>query len=908
LPLLFVVLIPTPWELAGERWYGYDTTVALPLLITLLISLAYVELAFTTRRSRQRLQAGHLWQPNDSLAALAVGAVLVFTKFSSTPLPYISGDDYHFGENLLPYWTLSDGALPFIDHVPAHGLMNYLPGLFANLFFDGSAGTYNAAMNLAAAGFLLLAYWLLARAIGVLPALLALLLMPLDIEIRRTVQFAFTAVLCVLAEPRLRLRPSVWLVAWGVLGFSAFLYVSGQGALLIIATFPLALWMLYRAFREEPKRLGYTVLSVLAVAGVLLLTTDVLPIVWGALRYGLENSAVYEAAYAVPWADRFYDTRPLNRWLWETLRVSWLFVAALAVVLTVRTLLGQSLEQASVGKEDEKDEQDNNNRASASVNNHMLSAQSRLLFVSVPIALLLLLLIPYALGRIDQGFSRAGVISAWSMSTLLPLMLIRAFPKHVPTVLLVTTLAGGLLIQSNLGVATRPARFLRIAAHANDVSQVTLTAGEEVGLPRLGTVILAERDLHRLRNLDAVLSQVVRDGETYLDMTNRNAHYFYLDKQPPIEVGALYNLPNSAQQARAVRELAENPPPIVLAQARNISHDGGSNALRAHLIYRFVVENYLPIEIGQHIFMVRPDRYNWLEKYLERSTETPLQLADHNEEDAWQNGVRIAEEEDAQAAVVLENDIVTVAPGDVLLFASGERVVARVDEQTLWLEGAPLDPVRDGYPNDVPVRLQETSTETRLALLDEVFRQADLRRLPIAWADAYESLQSQLVPVLDLDAEGIVQLRGDTDFFAPNQYLITGTDPGVTYYFPAQDIAAREAGILRFDFTCFTDTPVEPQLEIFFSGDDMPDPKSSMRALVTPRNGTMLVPLDAYPRWLRLEHAKQIRFDVTVQNPGDELCDGFEVSNVQLYQRRSVRELDALQAPLFNVDRMSATP
>jgi hypothetical protein len=921
LPLLYVVLIPTPWELAGERWFGYDTTVALPLLITVIISLAYAELATKARRSWDRLQQGELWQPNESLAALAIGAVLVFIKFSSIALPYISGDDYHFGENLLPYWTLTDGALPFIDHVPAHGLMNYLPGLFANLFFDGSAGTYNAAMSLAAAGFLLLGYWLLARAIGVLPALLAFLLMPLDIEIRRTVQFAFTAVLCLLAEPRLRVRPSVWLVAWGVLGFSLFLYVSGQGSLLIIATFPLALWMLYRAFREEPKRLGYTVLGVLAVVGVLLTATDLLPIVWGALRYGLENSAVYEAAYAVPWADRFYDTRPLNRWLWEVLRVSWLFVAALAVVLTVRTLVWQSFGQTSLTGEENNEQagdnvDDNNvedsnigdNVANVDTKKSTLSAQSTLLFVSVPIALLLLLLIPYALGRIDQGFSRAGVISAWSMSTLLPLLLIRAFPKRLPTILLITTLAGGLLIQSNLGVATRPARLLRIASYAIDTSSVTLTNGEDIGLPRLGTVIMAERDLHRLRNLDAVLSQVVRDGETYLDMTNRNAHYFYLGMEPPIEVGALYNLPNSAQQARAVRELAENPPPIVLAQARNISHDGGSNALRAHLVYRFVVENYIPIAIGQHIYMVRPDRYSWLEKYLERTTNTPLQLADVDEEGAWQNGVRVSEEADAPVAVMLKRDIVTVAPGDTLLFASGARTVARVEEQTLWLEGAPLDPVRDGYPNDVGVRLQQANDESRLALLDEVFRQANLRRLPIAWADAYDSLQSELVPVLDLDAEGIVQLRGNTEFFAPNQYLVSGTDPGVTYYFPAQDIAARDAGILRFDFTCFTDRPVEPQLEIFFSGDDMPDPKSSMRALITPRNGTMLVPLDAYPRWLRLEHAKQIRFDVTRATLDSELCDGFEVSNVQLYQRRSVRELDVLQAPLFDVGRVSAVP
>ncbi|MEM6429482.1 MAG: hypothetical protein AAF708_09610, partial [Deinococcota bacterium] len=919
LPLLFVVLIPTPWELNGERWFGYQTTFALPIFITLLISAAYTELAFRVNRNVKQL-GEPTFNPGDSLSMLATGSILILMKFSSIALPYVSGDDYHFGENLLPWWTLQDaGAVPFVDYVPAHGLMNYLPGLFANLFFDGTAGTYNAAMVLAAACFLLVAYVLLARAIGILPAFMALLLMPLDIEIRRTVQFAFTATLCLLSERWLRHRPSVWLVLWGTLGLKLFLFVSGQGALLILATLPLALWMFYRAIRVEPKKLGYAVLGIAVVGAGLLLTTDLLAMIWGALRYGLENSAVYEAAYAVPWADRFNDTRPLNRWLWEVLRISWLFVAALAVVITVRTLtsraeaITKSSPQPDGSGTQEADSLNQN--TSASPQTQLADKRAALLFVSIPIALLLLLLIPYALGRIDRGLSRAGIISAWSMSTLLPLLLVRAFPKYLPTILLVTTLTGGLLIQSNLGVATRPARLLRIASYAIDTADVTLTDASELGLPRLGTVIMAERDLARLQNVHATLSQVVRPGETYLDLSNRNAHYFYFGMLPPIESGAIYNLPNSEQQARAVEDLVENPPPIVLAQARNIAHDGGSNALRAHLIYRFVLENYMPMQLGQQVYMVRPDRYALLEKYRSAGASN-LELANYNaaasdddeEGVSWKNGIRVADDSEASPAIKLTSDVVTVAPGDVLSFASGERTVSRVEQQTVWLEGGPLEPTRDGYPNAISAQLQEASDDANLALLDSIFRQSDLRQLPIAWADSYESLQDELVPVLDLEAEGIVQLRPDTSFLAPNWYSTEGSDPGVTYYFPAQDLAARDAGILGFTFNCWADHVVAPQLEIFFSGDDMPDPRPQMRIVTVPRNGTMLIPLDAYPRWLVLKHAKQIRFDLSSQTVGTPLCDGFEISNVQLYQRRSVAELEALRAPLAEAGQVSALP
>ena len=111
-----------------------------------------------------------------------------------------------------------------------------------------------------------------------------------------------------------------------------------------------------------------------------------------------------------------------------------------------------------------------------------------------------------------------------------------------------------------------------------------------------------------MKAIKHVLSILVDPGETYLDLTNRNTDYFYLGYKPPIEVGAIYNLVSEGQQYRAIRTLDKRPPPVVLASADNVLHDGGTAAYRSHLLYRYVVERYIPIRIDGFIYLVRPDR------------------------------------------------------------------------------------------------------------------------------------------------------------------------------------------------------------------------------------------------------------------------------------------------------------
>jgi hypothetical protein len=92
-----------------------------------------------------------------------------------------------------------------------------------------------------------------------------------------------------------------------------------------------------------------------------------------------------------------------------------------------------------------------------------------------------------------------------------------------------------------------------------------------------------------------------KNKESYLDLTSRNAQYFYLDRMPPIKITAPYNMPSSSQQNNVIESLEGNLPGLSLLAGNNIIHDGGGLALRNHYLYRFVIENYVPFEMDEFI-------------------------------------------------------------------------------------------------------------------------------------------------------------------------------------------------------------------------------------------------------------------------------------------------------------------
>ena len=202
--------------------------------------------------------------------------------------------------------------------------------------------------------------------------------------------------------------------------------------------------------------------------------------------------------------------------------------------------------------------------------------------------------------------SRLGLASIWAFSLLLPILLIAAYGKNRRASILITCSFLAAILSPYFSQLDLMSVFKKTSVFIEAPANVT--QGRDIGLANLGDGIIAETQLERLKAIKHVLNILVDPGETYLDLTNRNTHYFYLGYKPPIEAGAVYNLVSEDQQYRAIQTLEKEPPPVVLASADNVLHDGGTAAYRSHLLYRYVVERYIPIRIDGFIYLVRPDR------------------------------------------------------------------------------------------------------------------------------------------------------------------------------------------------------------------------------------------------------------------------------------------------------------
>lgn len=111
-----------------------------------------------------------------------------------------------------------------------------------------------------------------------------------------------------------------------------------------------------------------------------------------------------------------------------------------------------------------------------------------------------------------------------------------------------------------------------------------------------------------------------------------------------------------------------------------------------------------------------------------------------------------------------------------------------------------------------------------------------------------------------------------------NSYTISGDDPQLVYTLSGLALAGRDAPYLGFDFSCIGYSG-EPQIEVFWWGDDQPGPQPRPSARFAASEGRFMVPLGASDSWMAIGALRGLRIDL---EPGDA-CTVIEVSNVGLY-------------------------
>ncbi len=831
LPFLILTLYPARLVPFQGRITQYETTVWLKVL---LLGFIFWGLSDVFRRFKKF----HLSPKNDwgsLLSPVALFSLLVAMKIGNTQPPYISPNDYQFGEHLLGWWSYLHGTVPYIGYMPSHGLIdNDLPGILSVLFYDGTAGSISDAARLSTALLALVAFLSLYRFFGSLGMSLVSIFF-----IGGRLSFLFLIpFLCLWFSRSLNENSVRWLSVWILTVPVVILGVPPQGLMLVSASGILAISRIWNLWTHPEERRWKELVMAGAILFFSALAIPLLPMLFGAIRYVFENGPINQITYGIPWG-LSWNAGVRSGLVFEAVRMSWIAIPIVSLVVVYSSY-----------------------RSDHNRNVTLLSAFVVLLFS--------LLLIPYCMGRIDPGsLSRAGRLAIFGWTILIPIL---AWPllKPVRKMVLVFLVAG-------MGATLNyyPLSFSSlVSAVSAQVPTGILKDGKTVGLDNIGITTADDRQWDRLIRLNALLSGKLSPGETYLDLTNHNAQYFYFNRKPAMVVTAPYNMAPLPQQKRAVADLERSLPRLALLEANNTVFDGGALALRDPVLFRFVLDNYIPVwedgvVLGYRKQDYRPNKSSTIRLEIQN-------LTDIN----WDRGVNRRE----PAIVVSDRTpLSALSVGSVVELSNGDRRhithIGR-EESAIWLDGASLDPSKVGFPRFIKVKIDpKLDNEFRLSMEDKAFATSDLGKIPVAWGKSEPSLMKRMTLVKRIDSI----LPTTTDLDPENGgYKVTGNHPQITFDISGLGLSGRDAGLLRFDFSCLKRSS-GPGIRIFWWGDTQRGPAERRSFGLTAENGVLIVPMDAYPRWLALGKILGIRMDLV----DAKACGVVQVKNMALFQRKN---------------------
>lgn len=827
LPTLFLTLYPAKLLQPTGELTKYETTVWLKILIVGVILWGVSDVINRYRKYSKTT----VW--SELLSPIAMFSLLLGIRVGNTIAPGINPDDYHFGESLLGWGAYLHGAIPYLEYVPAHGLIDDDMNLFmSSVFYDGSAGSIAEVSRLSFAVlsfFSFISIYYFSGSIGL--AFVSILFLG-----GRLAWFFLTPFLCLWFSRSLRGSPAKWLIAWMVTVPIIIIGVPPQGLLLVASSGVMAAYFAWLQLRN-PEEGSWTGIGISLISLTFLgLFTPLGSMLFGAIRYVLENGPINQVAYGIPWTIS-WNVGARAGFVFEAIRMSWVIIpiACLSIIY---------------------------------VNRRDYDNQKSVFYPAIVILFFILLLIPYSMGRIDPGsVSRQGVVAIFSWAILLPIvgwMVVKS--KHrVPLVLLVACMSA-LLSFGNLSFSN----FVSAIQSKTNTGQ--LRDGKSAGLANIGKAYVQDDHWDRLVRLNALLSAKLSKDETYLDLTSRNAQYFYLNRRPVMAVTAPYNMVSLSQQKRAVEQLSKNLPTLALLEGDNIIHDGGGLALRNPYLYRFIVDNYIPVfEDG---FIIG---YKNTQAINER--ESTIDVAVKNITDAtWDRGGHRSE-----AAIVLRDPVLIsfIKVGDQVRIGNNEiRRIKRVwrEGNAVWLEGAPIAPTVTGYQNMIHLIVNpQILNEYRSSLFHKSFSQSDLQKIPVAWGKSDNYLKSKMNLIKSFDG---ISPRLDQLIPENGSYMVNGVDPRLSFDISSFNLSGRDAGLLRFDFTC-TGRSAEPRIKVFWWGNNYKGPFETSSVKFTADNGTLIVPLEASPLWLTLEKVNGIRIDLV----NASACNAFSVKRIGLFQK-----------------------
>ncbi len=583
IPQLLIPLLTLRYLKVTFLQGGQSFTVATSLGGSIILISLTATLLFFTFRDLLRQDSR---QPPISSATLF--SLALYLGYGFPPISAFSADDFHLGEMTLPWQQIVEfGQAQYSEFVSIQGILGLAIGLFNKVFFNGNLQAFLYSGTLLYAALNGVSALLLNRILG--PAI-TLMLIPLLMPFTDRIQMALIGFL-VMLQPNILRSATTWCIASACVVLTALFWNPSSGVALGAALSPAGMLMLADIYKSGG--LGKVAKTLGVMATIFIIAAIILPLD-GVYQFIIENGYTNTVAHAStllgdgsinPYFPKYFEHSKTNRIAWECIRIGgWILGVCLLFALAL-----------NVHRDKKQD-------------------QYRSIFtVTLGGIFFALALFPYSMGRIDAPayLSRAGAMSMLELAFFLPLAFALIFRRSGQIAL--PSLFVGFLV--GIPLWEHSYSLDRVAASASAEIEVPTNfryvKGADQGLPALGNGFITQEKLAEIESLHHVIAPMLKEGETYFDLTNRSLFYRAFNLKYPSPYPGVHAV-NALIQDRIVKRLeAESPPLCFIAPMMEI--DKSSAGLRSYRVYRwFILKGYRLYERAGFSFLVRPDRFEEL--------------------------------------------------------------------------------------------------------------------------------------------------------------------------------------------------------------------------------------------------------------------------------------------------------
>jgi hypothetical protein len=800
LAFLFFHLIPQK-VMTPDGFVSYGHNLGLYILAISLACSCLISLYSVYKKNSSPMVS--MREFSKLISPFAVFSVISLLIGGTTNIPIVSSDDYHFGERLLGGWAYFQGLVPYLDYFPPHGVLyDDLVCLVSNIFYDGTAASFNEASRITffiISGLFFSSVYIFSKSL-LLSSLVLLGLYWLRIDFLFLGSFLF-----LFLNIDLRRKPVIWLSVLCVTAPLILLCSPAHGLIMLASVFPIFLICLRDAWLSlEPKERVWFFCFVLFVTFVVFVFTPFYNMFFNIFKYVLANGSINQVAYGIPYERSLSH---LNIFI-EVRRISWVVFSTFFIWLLV----------------DRKRE---------------IWKAGSVFYCALSGVLFIFLHIPYSMGRIDPGgFSRTGNISAIASGVFFTILIFSMFDSRNKRAFSLFGLCIIFSIFSRGNLWRSIYRSIDGHVPSPPISKMSSSLREAAGFG-----VFNPKQLKRLEAIKSVLDEHLTKGERYLDLTSRNAHYFYFQRLPPLPITAPYNLVSETQQLEAINILKKDLPKIALLYGDNIIHDGGGIALRSPYFNDFILKNYVPVKENGYIFGHKSER-GIFNKNL---TAISVQIKSLRESD---NKVLFSFSDDGLLKFVGTKGELVSSSGKLFNFVSVSENVFSVNSNSFL----------DFETKLITLRLSNEKIKGYHLSLVETYYPHDLRGIPSSWGESRKSLSKKLSQEFEMknhsnqrdSKNGVIEIELEKNKEIPKNadYL------GLELYCEGK-IGSPKA-LLSWKSNASNDSSFQFEFNLFSS--------------------KLLIPLHIAPRWLLASDLKGFKIELMNKNS----CKDFGWRNLTL--------------------------